>query len=64
MSFESKFVGVCKCGCGERFARGTMINYCKDVEGYVMEGHEQIAHANRENPVCKKCYIAHAGECY
>ena len=64
MSFQAQFVGVCKCGCGQKIARDEWINYSDAAEGFVLEGHEQRAHANRENPTCPKCFLKHAGECF
>jgi hypothetical protein len=63
MSFPAEYVGRCRCGCGEYIDRGDLINKTMDGE-YVLAGHEQTAHANRENPVCPKCNLMHAGECF
>ncbi len=63
MSFKAQFVGVCHCGCGEKIAREDWINYSDDVEGYVLEGHEQRARADRNDPRCDRCGLNHPGEC-
>jgi hypothetical protein len=40
MSFEARFVGICKCGCNQPFDRGTLL--VRNREGnIVIEGHEE-----------------------
>lgn len=54
MSFEGKFVGVCRCGCGETFDRGDLLVY--NFEGdIVIAGHEIKDEAAR--PVCDHCHM-------
>jgi hypothetical protein len=63
MSFAAQHPGICACGCGKKFDRQELINYSDDVEGWVIEGHEQQARADR-NDICSKCRLTHAGECF